>query len=106
MVGHGWLTGLRAVAEISLVMGLLYVPQARAADLLEVFRLARDNDPTLAGEHYQLQASEQSVPEATSALLPVLTANSQVDRTGGDVTYTGSPTSSRQYNSVIWTVQL
>jgi len=106
MVGQGWLTGLRAVAEISLVIGLLYVPQARSADLLEVFRLARDNDPTLAGEHYQLQASEQSVPEATSALLPVLTANSQVDRTGGDVTYTGSPTSSRQYNSVIWTVQL
>jgi outer membrane protein len=79
---------------------------AWSADLLEVYQLARQNDPTLAGEHYQLEASEQTVPEAQSALLPVLSASSQLDRTGGDVAYSGSPAASRQYNSVIWTLQL
>jgi outer membrane protein len=106
MSGRRWVTRLRAIGVSSLLVGMFGGPPLRAADLLEVYRLARENDPTLAGEHYQLEASEQSVPEAASALLPVLSANSQVDRTGGDVTYTANPTSTRQYNSVIWTLQL
>lgn len=101
-----WLSRLPGVVTRALVVGLITVARSHGADLMDVYDLARENDAILAGEQYQLEASRQGVPEAASALLPVLGATSQIDRTGSNVTYTGSPASSRQYNTVNWAVQL
>jgi outer membrane protein len=85
---------------------LFLVSSARSEDLLTIYQLAVQNDPTLAGERWSLDASRERIPEARSALLPALTGNGQVGRTGGPVTYTDTPTVDRTFNTLNWAVQL
>lgn len=79
---------------------------AQAADLLAVYRSAVDNDPTFAGQRDLLQVSQEQVTEARSGLLPALGATGQLGRSGGEVTYTDTPTVHRSYNALGWTLQL
>jgi outer membrane protein len=101
--GATWLTALLSLQVASL---LLVIATARGEDLLALYQLAVQNDPTLAGERYNLEATEQRIPEARSALLPAISGNGQVGRTGGPVTYTDTPTVDRTFDTLNWTVQL
>jgi outer membrane protein len=85
---------------------LLVVATARGEDLLALYQAALQNDPTLAAERYNFEATEQRIPEARSGLLPAISGNGQVGRTGGPVTYTDTPTVDRTFNTLNWTVQL
>jgi outer membrane protein len=85
---------------------LALAARAYSQDLVAVYQLAEQNDPTLAGERYSLDASREKIPEARSALFPALASNGQVGRSGGPVTYTDTPTVDRTFNTLGWTVQL
>jgi outer membrane protein len=75
-------------------------------DILTTYQLALQNDPTIEEDRADLQASLEKVPEARSQLLPILTANSQMQHTSGPVTYIGTPSTDRPFNTVDWSVQL
>ncbi len=85
---------------------LLFPLRAGAFDLLDAYRLAVRNDPTIEVQRQSLAVAVDQTREARSALLPSLAANSQAGRTGGPVTYTGTPTLDRTFNTFAWTVQL
>lgn len=100
-------SGRRAQARLGLFAGcIVLVSGARGEDLLSLYQLALQNDATLAGERFSLDASREKIPEARSALLPALVSNGQVGRSGGPVTYTDTPTVDRTFNTLNWAVQL
>lgn len=68
----------RRAAGALIVLGLSL--PAQAADLLEVYRLAQRNDPTLEAARYALEAVREKIPQARAGLLPV------VNLTGSDTT--------------------
>jgi outer membrane protein len=99
-------SGRLLTTSLALLASFLMSISARSEDLLAVYQLAVQYDPTLASERYGLDASRQKIPEARSALLPALASNARVGRTGGPVTYTDTPTVDRTFNTLGWTVQL
>lgn len=79
---------------------------ACAADLLEVYRLARSNDPTFEAARYTLEAVQQKLPQARAGLLPVVTANGNDNRTRANTTFNDTPSLARDVRTWIWTLQL
>jgi len=58
---------------LSLTLGALFAaPQIRAEDLLQIYREAQQNDPTLAAARASWAATQELVPQARSALLPTV----------------------------------
>lgn len=78
----------------------------RAADLIELYGLAQERDPTYQSARHALEAARQKRPEALSALLPALSATGSDGRTVGRTRYTDTPEISRAFNSDQWTLQL
>ncbi|HET8552949.1 MAG TPA: TolC family outer membrane protein [Gammaproteobacteria bacterium] len=89
------------------------VSAAHAADLVDVYRLARQNDPTLQEAAATREAVQQARPEALSALLPQLGASANYSkgksngtqsyydpRTGTFVTPSSSTTSTDKNYSI------
>lgn len=61
---------------LPLSLALLLVPTlASAEDLTQIYDLARQNDPVLSGAEAQRQSVAEGVDQATSALLPQITAS-------------------------------
>lgn len=85
---------------------ILFGSTAPAADLVDVYRLAKANDPLFASDRFTLEATQKKVPEARSSLLPALGAVSSVGRTTGPVRYTGLAAVDRPFNTLVWTLQL
>lgn len=94
-IGRGWL------AAAILVSGV-----AHGADLIDVYQMALDNDPTYQSARESLEAARQKVPEALSALLPAIGATASYGLTEGHTSYTGTPLVGRTFGSDAWTVQL
>jgi outer membrane protein len=90
----------------SILLWVAVLPAAYAMDLKEVYALAKENDTTFAAARAALQAAEQKVPQARSALLPSLTANGTEGDTKGTTLYTDTPEVQRSFNSYTWTIQL
>ena len=90
-----------SICGLGAVVGL-----SQAADLADLYALARENDPTFQSARYALEAAKQKRPEAFSALLPSLVANGSTDRTLGRTRYTGTPEISRGFNADQWALQL
>ncbi|HVO90291.1 MAG TPA: TolC family protein, partial [Casimicrobiaceae bacterium] len=61
------------IAAVVLAL-LLAMPLARAEDLMQIFRDAERNDPTLAAARAQWEATQEKVPQARSTLLPNVSA--------------------------------
>jgi outer membrane protein len=73
------------------VLAALTVPAAtRAADLLEIHQLARDNDAQFAAARSAWQAAQERLPQARALLLPAVTlsANTNINQT--DTTFSGT----------------
>jgi len=77
-----------------------------AANLSEMYRAAKEQDPVYLSAYHALAAARQRVPQAFSALLPALGASASGGRTEGDTAYTGTPTVERGFNTYNWTLQL
>lgn len=74
--------------------------------LLEVYRLAQNNDPTFEAARYTLEATQQKVPEARAGLLPTVNLNGNDNQTRADMTFSPSPPGSRNIHSWTWNLQL
>ncbi|MBS1198590.1 MAG: channel protein TolC [Proteobacteria bacterium] len=57
-----------------------------AADLLQIYRLAQDNDPNFAAAKATLEAGQEKGPQGLAGLLPMIGAS--VDRTRNEVEVT------------------
>ena len=58
------------VLAIALVAAALHCAPAAGEDLLQIYRDAERNDPTLAGARANYAATKEAVPQARAGLLP------------------------------------
>jgi outer membrane protein len=79
--GKVWLVGC----------ALLCSGGAMAADLVTVFRMARDNDATLRSARAQLEADREKYPQARASLLPAITFAYQKQDQSSTFTSLGPP---------------
>lgn len=66
---------------------------ARAEDLVQIYREAQQNDPTLAAARASWNATQERVPQARSALLPSVSAAGSVNANEGRSTVYADPRS-------------
>ncbi len=79
---------------------------AHAADLLEIYRLAQRNDPTLDAARYALEAAQEKIPQARAGLLPVVAVNGSDNNTYATNTFSNAPPVNRDVRAWNWTLQL
>jgi outer membrane protein len=79
---------------------------AHSLDLLGAYLLAKAHDPTFAAARSALQAAEEKVPQARSALLPALGASGTGTEVIGNTEYTGTPVVRRSFRGYQWALQL
>jgi outer membrane protein len=79
---------------------------AHAEDLLAVYKLARDNDPTYASARYALDAVREKIPQARANLLPVAAVTANDGNTRADTAFSDLPPVDRNMKSWGWTLQL
>ncbi len=83
---------------------LLFAPclitSVHAADLLQIYRAAQDNDPTFAAARGTLDAGREKAPQALAGLLPSLTLSGNTVWNENDTTFRNThTTSSPKFNS-------
>src|SRR6185295_14373836 len=59
-----------SVIAATFVLSIAAAAPARAEDLLQVYREAQQNDPTLAAARANWEATQERVPQARAGLLP------------------------------------
>ena len=91
-----------------LLAGLFATTPLWAADLMQTYRDAQDNDPTFAAARATLEAGREKVPQARSGLLPSLTLSGTTVWNDNDYTYRSLPSQNgnRAYNSHSYTLTL
>lgn len=111
-----WNGALHALPEIKplllvrcavalLVLSVASLP-ARAADLLETYRLAQSNDPAFEAARYALAATQEKIPQARAGLLPVVNLNGNNNLNHATSEFSSVPPVSRDVRSWAWTLQL
>jgi len=91
-------------ASISLAM--LCASPTYATDLLQVYRLAQDSDPTFASARYTLDAARQKIPQARASLLPSASATGNDGNTRAYTAFTDVPPVDRNMKAWSWNLQL
>jgi outer membrane protein len=69
-----------------------------AADLMQVYRDAQNNDPTFAAARATLEAGREKAPQARAGLLPSLTLSGNTVWNDNDIKLGASPTRQQRYN--------
>ena len=88
-----------------MLWGLLYflgyLPFATAADLVDIYRQALENDPIFKAAYSTFMANAEAIPQARSALLPQLTLGAQTGSNAFnvDVPGTNGLNGTQYYNS-------
>lgn len=78
-----------------------------AADLMQIYRAAQENDPTFAAAQSALDAGREKMPQGRSTLLPSLTLSGNTVWNDNDVTYrSGQAGVNSRYNSHGYTLAL
>ncbi len=89
----------------ALAVGLAFAGVAAAADFLDTYRLAKQNDPTFASARASLEAGLEKLPQGRALLLPVI--NAAGNTTWNDVeNRSQGQTGSASFNSNGWSVTL
>ena len=98
---------MRAVLLATALLTLFWAnSSAWSATLLEVYRLAQNNDPTFEAARYTLVATQQKIPEARAGLLPTVNVSGNDSRTNATTTFNPSPTMTRDVHTWTWAIQL
>lgn len=94
--------------KLSCLLSLLFVSTGLyAADLIQIYRLAQQNDPSFAAAKATLEAGQEKAPQGLSGLLPVIAASVDSTRNHVEVTpLTTATHSTSKYNSHGYTVSL
>jgi outer membrane protein len=79
---------------------------AAAPSLMDVYRTARDADPTLRSAQATLEITRQRVPEALAALMPAIALSGDLNSISASTQFTGEPLIQRDGHSRSWTLQL
>ena len=66
------LVGKMNKSLLAVLIGTLFATSAAADDLLQLYREARQTDPTLASAKAAWQATQEKVPQAQAGLLPTV----------------------------------
>lgn len=83
-----------------LIVSPLLASPLFAADLMQVYRDAQDNDPTFAAARATLDAGQEKMPQARAGLLPSLTLSGNTVWNENEITQHGGPTIAKpHYNS-------
>lgn len=83
-----------------LIVSPLLASPLFAADLMQVYRDAQDNDPTFAAARATLDAGREKSPQGLAGLLPSLTASGNTVWNKNEISAHNGPTLSKpQYNS-------
>ena len=88
------------------------IPTARAENLLDIYKLAQENDPTWSGAQANYRANIEIGPQARSVLLPTISAGAGIYKVNQEATRTDQAsgavlgTSAARYNSNGYNVQL
>ena len=102
--------GLRRVLRFGLLAANLSIlfAQAHAADLLQAFRDAMENDASFASARATLQAGREKLPQGYAGLLPTITGSGNSNWNRGQMDYRAPSTSSgpRIFNANGWSVTL
>lgn len=71
----------KMLAKLAFCVALVSTQPATATDLMEVYEAARSNDPVIDAARAGFAATQQSIPQARSALLPALNARANTSWT-------------------------
>lgn len=83
-----------------LIVSPLFASPLFAADLMQVYRQAQDNDPTFAAARQVLDAAREKMPQARAGLLPNLNLSGNTVSNKNEVSRHDGPTLQKQnYNS-------
>lgn len=82
-----------------LIVSPLLASPLFAADLMQVYREAQDNDPTFAAARATLDAGRERAPQARAGLLPSLTLSGNTVWNENEVSVANGPTAKPDYNS-------
>lgn len=87
------------IVALSLAAGAAFAAPATAEDLLQIYREAQKQDPTIAAARSLWEATQERVPQARSALLPQVAAAGQANMNAYEGQINTSPriTSSQNY---------
>lgn len=94
------------VAPAAVLLTMFLANSAWSANLLEVYRLARNNDPAFAAARHTLEAARQKIPEARAGLLPSVNMVGNDSHTNASTTFDPAPTMDRNVRTWTWTLQL
>ncbi len=72
------MTAQRRIVRVLFISSLCILPGAQAADLLEIYDLAVNSDPTLRESEQTLFATRENKPQARALLLPNFSLNGNV----------------------------
>lgn len=91
--------------KIALLLSVAFAPAAFAADLMQIYRAAQENDPTFAAAKAARDAGVEKKPQGLSGLLPTLGAGANTYWNEAEIS---TPTSrvKPQYNSNGYAVKL
>lgn len=76
---------------------LLTTSHAWAEDLVQIYQMAQENDPTLKAAYSELIANKQALPEAVSSLLPQLSGTYQTTGYNSNSIFRGFDFNTRNY---------
>jgi len=79
---------------------------ARGEDLLEIYRLAQNNDPTFEAARHAYEAAQEKIPQARAGLFPTLVLNGNDNTSIVTSKYTGTPERTQDVQAWTWTLQL
>lgn len=82
-----------------LIVSPLFASPLFAADLMQVYREAQDNDPTFATARSTLDAGREKSPQARAGLLPSLTLSGNTVWNENEISTKNSPPIKPHYNS-------
>lgn len=89
---------MKAIA--SLLASALFASAVQAADLMQVYRAAQENDPTFAAARATLDAGREKAPQGRAGLLPSLTLSGNTVWNENDLSSRGGPSIAKQrFNS-------
>jgi outer membrane protein len=101
---------IRRLAAALLAGGCVLPLAARAADLVQIFQDAKQNDAVYASARASLDAGREKLPQGRSLILPTITLTGNSNLNDFDVSLRGGPTAgqivTRDFNTNGWTVTL
>jgi outer membrane protein len=96
----------RALVLIRALAAAVIACNASAADLLDVYRMAQQQDPVFEAARQALESVREKLPQARAGLLPVVAVNGGSSRSQGQYLFGAGPEEDRNINAWNWALQL